>query len=576
MVFSSDVPEGMPVASGGYPFQAAEEAAMNLRLAQRLVVILFSSVLLFPGCGEDQVPIDSPVAVVAWNDLGMHCMDNDYSVFAILPPYNNLHAQVVDRSTGKEVKAGITVTYEATADTRGSVNSTSVGKSDFWAYVRSLFGVTLAPDMGLAGNKAPGAAPAPMAFDNVKGFWKADGIPLTCLDDAGQTNYYPMVKVVVKNGRGKVVGTTRTVLPVSNEMTCKGCHSSNVGGAVDALPVAGWVFDPDAEKDWKLNILRIHDDRNFGDPALAAIYAAALSAGGFDGTGLENTVRLAGRPVLCASCHASNALGTAGAANVKPLTAAIHTHHAPVMQDSTGMPLNDGTDRTACYCCHPGSITQCLRGVMGNAVDNAGTPLIQCQSCHGNMTTIGASTRSGWIDMPDCGNCHYRSAGGGAYVRDVGTFDVSGAFRQAATIFGSPGLYKVSAGHGRMQCEGCHGATHAEYACSEANDNVQTVALQGYAGKLTECEVCHARVPLTKNGGPHGLHTLGATWAAAHGPFALQDAAYCTTCHGADYRGTFLTKVPVERSWRLGPLGTVTLPKGHMVSCFDCHARRTW
>ena len=29
--------------------------------------------------------------VLAWNDLGMHCMDgDDYSVFSILPPYNNL------------------------------------------------------------------------------------------------------------------------------------------------------------------------------------------------------------------------------------------------------------------------------------------------------------------------------------------------------------------------------------------------------------------------------------------------------------------------------------------------------
>ena len=32
--------------------------------------------------------------LLAWNDLGMHCMDGkDFSVFSILPPYNNLHAQ---------------------------------------------------------------------------------------------------------------------------------------------------------------------------------------------------------------------------------------------------------------------------------------------------------------------------------------------------------------------------------------------------------------------------------------------------------------------------------------------------
>ena len=34
--------------------------------------------------------------VIAWNNLGMHCMDADFSVFAILPPYNTIQAQVID------------------------------------------------------------------------------------------------------------------------------------------------------------------------------------------------------------------------------------------------------------------------------------------------------------------------------------------------------------------------------------------------------------------------------------------------------------------------------------------------
>ena len=32
--------------------------------------------------------------VVAWNNLGMHCMDADFDVFSILPPYNTIQAQV--------------------------------------------------------------------------------------------------------------------------------------------------------------------------------------------------------------------------------------------------------------------------------------------------------------------------------------------------------------------------------------------------------------------------------------------------------------------------------------------------
>jgi len=37
--------------------------------------------------------------VLGWNDLGMHCMDSDYSVFSILPPLNNVRAQVIDAAT---------------------------------------------------------------------------------------------------------------------------------------------------------------------------------------------------------------------------------------------------------------------------------------------------------------------------------------------------------------------------------------------------------------------------------------------------------------------------------------------
>ncbi len=47
-------------------------------------------------------------ALIAWNDLGMHCMDGkDYSVMSILPPFNNLHAQLVNATTGKAVTTGV-------------------------------------------------------------------------------------------------------------------------------------------------------------------------------------------------------------------------------------------------------------------------------------------------------------------------------------------------------------------------------------------------------------------------------------------------------------------------------------
>src|SRR6185369_13864456 len=97
--------------------------------------------------------------LVGWNNLGMHCMDSDYAVFSILPPYNTIHAQLIDPS-GKLIRsdAGLTITYEAVPDPLGSITTTSIGKTNFWEHVLALFGASLVPDAGLAGNAMPGVA----------------------------------------------------------------------------------------------------------------------------------------------------------------------------------------------------------------------------------------------------------------------------------------------------------------------------------------------------------------------------------------------------------------------------------
>ena len=504
-------------------------------------------------------------AVYAWNDLGMHCMDHDYSVFAILPPYNNLHAQVIDRRSGQLVSSGITLTYEATEDTRGSINSTSIGKTNFWDWVLVLFGAEPDANVGLAGNPAPGVTPAPLSYDPLKGFWKADGIPLTPYDDSLNVNYYPMVKVVAKDPDGYTLAATKVVLPVSDEMTCVHCHASGTGDPM-AQPVAGWVNDPNPEKDWKENILRLHDDKNIGN----ALYTGALAQKGYDPSGLYNSAA-SGMPVLCANCHASNALGATGVAGIKQLTSSMHSWHAvKAMDDNTGMPMDLTTDRSVCYYCHPGSTTQCLRGVMGNAKDAFGNMLIQCQNCHGSMSRVGSAARAGWLDLPACQQCHYTGEDG-TYIRNTTVFDALGNVTQAPSVFGTGlGLYKLSAEHGGVQCEGCHGPTHAEVASSEPNDNVQNIKLQGYSGTLAECSVCHLEVPLTANGGPHGLHTIGQRLVDNHAQFAA-DLAACTPCHGTDLRGTKLSRASTDRKYQIYGGAEVEFSKGYQIGCFECH-----
>src|SRR6185369_5791701 len=64
--------------------------------------------------------------ILGWNNLGMHCMDSDYSVFSILPPYNTIESQLIVGGKLVTNATGYTVTYEAVADPDGSINKTSV------------------------------------------------------------------------------------------------------------------------------------------------------------------------------------------------------------------------------------------------------------------------------------------------------------------------------------------------------------------------------------------------------------------------------------------------------------------
>lgn len=519
-------------------------------------------------------------ALLAWNDLGMHCMDGkDYSVFSILPPYNNLHAQLVDRS-GALVSSGVTLSFEAIAGTDGKLNTQSAYddnnnlKTSFWSYVDKLFGTTLAEGTGLTGIQTAGTTPQMMSYNITKGWWEAEGIPITPYNDDGTKNYYPMVKVTAKNSSGEVLATAKTVLPVSDEMDCRACHGSDAV-TDDAKPAAGWVNHADGEKDYKLNILRLHDQKH---PDAVADSASALSAKGYayENGGLYVTAS-GGVPILCASCHTSNALPNVSIEQnglIAPLTRALHAKHAGVKDPQNGKTLDSAENRDACYRCHPGAATECLRGAMGKAKNSDGSATMQCQSCHGNMSSVGSSARTGWLDQPNCQSCHQN---GQRYTSAIDP--ASGVLRTAtdtrfATAADTPAagysLYRFSTGHGGLQCESCHGATHAVYPTSHTADNLLSTELQGHKGTIGECGACHAQVPFTTTGGPHGMHTTGQAWVNGHEDVAEHATAQCTACHGSDYRGGLLSKTSADRSF-LTEWGTKTFSSGHKVSCYDCH-----
>ena len=282
-----------------------------------------------------------------------------------------------------------------------------------------------------------------------------------------------------------------------------------------------------------------------------------------------------------------------------------------------------------CYQCHPGKRTQCLRGVM---FSKAGAV---CQDCHGQMTQVGddfsrnlptgafviasdfyknANTpRVPWLNEPTCGSCHTgdavsnmaKATGAIAAADSIRLLQAFLATNSKATPIlptnmrfaeprvptgaaaGNPQLFRLSVDtHGGVFCEGCHGATHAEWPVGNpnANDNLAATQIQGHAGKIVECDACHTGAMGTTLAGPHGMHPVGnagysANWVSSHGDFVDgKGRSTCNACHGLNGQGTVLSKVATDRaglrceSGSLCVGGKITLKAGTLVTCTTCHS----
>jgi hypothetical protein len=339
----------------------------------------------------------------------MHCYDRDYADLSVLPPYNNIWAQVIHRGDPPQIVTDtVTVTY------RIEDNSYSVGKTNFWSYAQALFGANLPNNIGLTGKGLSGT------MDRVGNHFVAEGVPVTEFHDSALTTpyYFQLADLEAKDiNTNNTLDKTVIVVPISSEMRCDVCHNS-----------------PYTNFRW--NILSLHD-------------------------GEEGTHLMSQRPVLCANCHADPALGMPGSPDVPTLSAAMHSKHS-----EEGVGGN-------CYACHPGPNTRCLRDVMSQPPINK-----WCTDCHGSLADVGNPARTPWITLPQCGTCH------------------DALHAENPNI-----LFKRSAGHGGVYCEACHSSTHTIVPSRESNDNLQSIRLQGVAGPLSQCTICHLTQPTS--GGPH-------------------------------------------------------------------------
>ena len=698
------------------------------------------------GDGDGQIT-NGDYTILAANDLGMHCADQDYRIFSILPPYNVLNAQVIEKGQKPRILSaddGIKVTYtsiESNAQdpnganlppiatdsiTATSQNTPGISKSNFWdpsdsnpgangfATYESLyptgvlgafpfladlglpapdlaqlyFGADRTPDTGdepgalaahqaaMPGITAPYTANVPQQFGGyikdlpffvglpdigyiVKNFkrFTAEGIPILPVDDQGRENPYPLMRVEARNSStDRVLAQVDVVLPVASEADCQQCHASQAvcdlttqytlvcDDIANTKPGVAFIdIDPQTEQLTesvpgdtveqqvlnvaKINILRLHDSKhatNPGDTKLddrrnivcaSCHYSPALDLahlGPNDDNGKEQTQHIS----MSRAMHASH-----GNLNKQPQFDQLFPDMPPPGQRTAG--LQEEILQDACYNCHPGKRTKCLRGAMGGGG-------IVCQDCHGQMAQVGDDFSDGsgsgqnkrvpWASEPKCQSCHMGD------VLQVADLYSSGMLNDASVNVSdsrgnSDGLrlnmtYKLSdhssnggpdnlsllnfsdsrfasnkplfrlsggddgsgKGHGGLFCEGCHGSTHAIWpnANALANDNKAAQQLQGHTGTIIECNTCHAGDLGMTLKGPHGMHPVGDTkFAQEHEDFAKKNANACRACHGLDGEGSVLSRTATPRLLQAKEDHiTVSFPKGTPVGCGDCHENK--
>ena len=420
------------------------------------------------------IPIDIPpfdpktaeYVILAWNDLGMHCISDGDAWFMFLPPANTLEAQVIKRGEQPEiVTEGIELHYQVEPGYEHPWQHVQ-----FWDYARTVFGADLKIGIGLFGKGVNGT----FNVDEEKRSFIAPGVPVVPYPDDGSYNPYPIFTVEAKDpATGKTLATTKMVAPVSTEVGCRNCHD----GDWRVLDMAG-LSDETAQ-----NILASHDRRHK--------------------TNLLGEAK-EGQPKLCQGCHADPALGAPGQETVLNFSTAMHGWHANYM------PYQDAR---ACEMCHPAfqrGSTRCMRDLHHGVG-------ITCVDCHGTLqehaasllqreiakpaapallanlkTTVVTSTaevnpRTPWVQEPDCVNCHKG-------------FEKPAANPSGFNVWNEEmaQLYRMRADNAGVRCIGCHGATHSVYPATNPfgknRDNMQPMQYSGHPfpiGSNQSCVICH-------------------------------------------------------------------------------------
>jgi hypothetical protein len=435
-------------------------------IMKRALLILAASVILV-SCPNVTDPTTNVVlgqyTLLAWNDLGMHCLNPGYDKGVVLPPYNTLWAQVILRGAPpKIVTSGITVSYAIEGNTYSKAKLNFGG---FWTHMTALFGVfPVVDDVGLKGKGLAGTMDLAASGDH----YVAEGIPVVPYNDSDLVNRNPyQVAVITVTSGPTTLVTTKTTIPTSDEMDCASCHTTH---------------DANAFQD----MLIIHDTN--------------------EGTDLQNPVN---QPFTCASgsCHADPALGISGSEGY--LSYVVHHKHSTVASPP------------ACYDCHPGANTRCSRSAEHTSSNG------NCVTCHGDLSTMASSVVPGgripWAGEPKCATCHTGVAGVNTYTtlyrNSKGHGDLYCAAchgsPHAMTPTSSKSAGYASDSHQVLQYQGYTGRVKVLGSCGVCHDDSRGESDMGefaevHGGLNPEepngCSACHTDIPTATASWPHA-HT---------------------------------------------------------------------
>ncbi len=470
-----------------------------------------------PDCAADAACIsERDVIVMASNDLGMHCACPGTEKMLLLPPFNTLRAQVIERggkspviladSNDIRVEYDVIENYDMFNDYKNHDNPGTDLSTDFyfstWMDMQPRYGLGSPrrddpedPNFG-AIQGVGGAMLAGEMHAEPEGWWEIIGVPAfpdahnstspeyIMVDPLGGPNRNPYLTAeveVFEQSSNILLASTTTTVPVSFGGCC-GCH-------LDLTADNGMDPNPDNS----FNLMGTLHERDSG------INFAVLDP---DGDGVTG-------PVRCSVCHWDPAMGERYPGEA--------THPGGVVDPDTGEQLPPGGYEdpdnagqylpksqftfsdvlhrwhventqvlsynpdlaTDCYECHPSNNVMCYRGHHTKKTTGTDNHDVWCTDCHGDLHERVAENQldQPWQEstLPRCQDCH--SATGETAHLDA---------------FGGSYLKSMAHKNDSILCSTCHGAPHALYPSNLAKDNEQNIALQGTTNPIGNCAVCHS------------------------------------------------------------------------------------